>query len=116
MSEKCPYCGKTFENTKALGSHIHYSHETESWASMSQNRSEDNKQQFQELLYSCIIERGLPRPRRTDKIEQVVTQIPEGVSPTIDQYRQAYRCAVEKEKLIKEFEEDLIREASEEEK
>lgn len=112
MSEKCPYCDGEFENSKALGSHIHYVHETESWVSMSQNRSEDDKQQFQKLLDSCIIQRGLPRPRRMDKMEQVVIQIPEGVSPDVDRYREAYRCAVEKEKLMEEFEEDLIREAS----
>jgi len=26
MSEKCQYCGKLVEDTKALGSHIHYVH------------------------------------------------------------------------------------------
>ncbi len=107
MTEKCPFCSQEFANSKALGSHIHYTHETESWLSMSQNRSEDDKEQFQKLLKSCITQQGLPIPRQTDNVEKGVTQIPEGVSPTIDQYRPAYRCAVEKEKLVKKIEEDL---------
>jgi len=115
VPEKCPYCGGEFQNSKALGSHIHYVHENESWVSMSQNRSEDDKERFEKLLDSCIVQGGLPRPRQVDKMEQVITQIPEGVSPSIDQYRQAYRCAIEKEKLVKEFEEELRKEASTEE-
>ena len=115
MKEKCPFCGQEFTNTKALGSHIHYIHETESWVSTSQNRSEDEKERFQKLLDSCIVQRGLPRPRRMDRVEQAVTQIPEGVSPDIDGYREAYRCAIENEKLVKEFEEDLRGEASSDE-
>jgi len=50
-----------------------------------------------------------------DRVEQAVTQIPEGVSPDIDGYREAYRCAIENEKLVKEFEEDLRGEASSDE-
>jgi hypothetical protein len=50
-----------------------------------------------------------------DSVEKGVTQIPEGVSPNIDQYRDAYRCAVEKEKLVKKIEEDLRGEASSDE-
>lgn len=112
MSEKCPYCGKVVENTKALGSHIHYIHEAESWAQMSQSRSEKQKERFQKLLDSCLSQRGLPRPRRVDKLEQAVTEIPEGVSPTIDRYKEAYRCAITKEELVREIEEELLKEAS----
>lgn len=115
MPEKCPYCGGEFQNTKALGSHIRYAHETETWASMSQKRSESEKEQFQKLLESCVVQRGLPKPRRMDMVEPVVTRIPQGVSPDVDRYREAYRCAVENEKLIREFEEDLIREVSSDE-
>ena len=68
MSEKCPYCGKLFENTKALGSHIHYNHETQSWASLRQKRSENEKGQFKQLLDSCLTDRGLPKPRQMDNV------------------------------------------------
>ena len=106
MSVTCPYCKGEFANTKALGSHIRYAHEAETWARMSEERSEAEKQRFGKLLESCISDSGLRRPRQVDKIEQAVTQIPEGVSPIIDEYRQAYRCAVTKEKLVKEVEEE----------
>ena len=112
MPEKCQYCGKEFENTKALGSHIHYVHENESWANMSQIRSESDKERFQKLLDSCLSARDLRRPRQLEKMEQAIREIPEGVSQTIDQYRGAYRCAIEKEKLVKEFEEELAKEES----
>ena len=108
MSEKCRYCGGEFANTKALGSHIRYAHEAETWARMSQERSEGDKQRFGKLLESCILRNGLPRPRQVDKIEQAVTQVPEGISHTIDGYRQAYRCAVTTEKLVKEVEEEAL--------
>ena len=72
MPEKCQYCGKEFENTKALGSHIHYVHETESWAYVSQTRSENDKDRFRLLLNSCLSERGLRMPRNIDKIEQMI--------------------------------------------
>ena len=113
MSEICPYCGKLFENTKALGSHIHYNHESESWASLRQKRSENEKEQFKKLLDSCLTDRGLSKPRQVDNLEQVVTEIPEGVSDTIDRYREALRCAIRKEKLVKEFVEDVLKESNE---
>ena len=112
MPEKCPHCGAEFTNTKALGSHIHYVHEAESWTETSQKRSDSDKERFDKLLDSCVSGRGLPRPRQIDKVEQVVTEVPEGVSATIDQYREAYRCAIRKEKLVKEFERELLRGAS----
>ena len=112
MPERCPYCGGEFANTKALGSHIHYVHETDTWARTSQDRSDSERQRFQKLLDSCITDRGLPKLRQVDKIEQAVTEVPEGISPAIDGYREAYRCAINKEKLVKEIEEDLAREAS----
>jgi len=112
MSEKCPYCGKVVENTKALGSHIHYVHETETWLSMSQNRSESGKERFQKLFCSSLPDKELACPRDLQKIEQGIREIPEGVSYTLDQYREAYRAAIRKEKLLREIEEDLQREAS----
>lgn len=115
MSEKCSYCGREFSNTKALGSHIHYVHEMESWVKISQNRSVSENERFQKLLDSCLSERELPKPRQVDKMEQAITEIPEGVSPTVDQYREAYRCAIGKEKFVKEFEEELLRESKTEE-
>jgi len=116
MAEKCPYCGKVVENTKALGSHIHYSHEKESWASTSQNRSETDKERFQKLLDSCLTDRGLRKPRQLDKLEEALHEIPEGVSSTIDKYRQAYRCAMTKEELVKKLEQELEREEGTSEK
>lgn len=116
MTEKCPHCGKAFGNTKALGSHIHYVHEAESWAHMSQNRAESEKEKFEKLLDSCISDTGLRRPRQIDKVEQAITEIPEGVSSTLDQYREAYRCAISKEKLLKEIEQELLREGDADEK
>jgi len=115
MGEKCPYCQREFANRMALGSHIHYVHEADSWANISQNRSESEKEKFQRIVDSCLSERGLPKPRQADKLEQVVTEIPEGVSDTIDQYREALRCAIRKEKLVKEFEEEFFKESKGEE-
>ena len=115
MTEKCPHCGKGFANTKALGSHIHYVHEAEGWTDMSEKRSETEKERFQKLLDSCLSDTDLRRPRQVDKIEHAFTEIPEGVSPTIDLYRKAYRCAVSKEKLVKEVEDELLKEASKDE-
>ena len=114
MSEKCSYCGREFSNSKALGSHVHYVHEMESWVNISQNRSEKEKERFQKLFDSCLSERDLHKPRQLDKVEQAITEIPEGVSPTIDQYREAYRCAVGKERFVKEVEEELLRETKSE--
>jgi hypothetical protein len=115
MPEKCPYCGGEFANSKALGSHIHYIHENESWASLSQKRSKNEKEQFNKLLDSCLTDKGLPKPRQIDNLEQVITEIPEGVSDTIDQYREALRCAIRKEKIVKEFEEEFLKEERSEE-
>ena len=113
MSETCPYCGRSdFANTKALGSHIHYVHENESWASISQNRSETEKERFQKLFCSSLPDKNLRCPRQLDKIEQAISEIPEGVSYTVDQYREAYRRATRKEKLLREIEEDLQSESS----
>ena len=112
MAEKCPYCGREFTNTKALGSHIHYVHEAESWANTSHNRSEADTARFLKLLDSCLSERELRRPRHLDKIEKAVKEIPEGVSSPIDQFREAYRCAIGKEKFVKELEEELLKDVS----
>jgi len=112
MPEKCPHCGREFINTKALGSHIHYVHENESWASITQNRSESEKERFQKLFCSSLPDKNLRCPRKLDKIEQAISEIPEGVSDTVDRYREAYRRATRKEELLKEIEEDLQREES----
>jgi len=111
MTEKCPYCSKEFTNTKALGSHIHYTHNN---ICVQERRSEIDEERFRRLLDSCLSEKGLPRPRHVDKIEQAICEIPEGVSPAIDRYREALECALRKEKLVKEFEE-LLREPNAEE-
>ena len=116
MPEKCPYCEGEFANTRALGSHIRYVHEGESWKNLGQKRSESDKEKFYKLVDSCLSERGLPKPRQADRLEQLVTEIPEGVSDTIDQYREALRCAIRKEKLVREFEEDFFKESQGEEK
>lgn len=106
MTETCQHCGKVFENTKALGSHIHYAHNS---VCVQVERSEKDEERFRRLLDSCLSERDLPRPRQVGKIEKVICEIPEGVSPAVDRYREALKCALRKEKLVKEFEE-LLRE------
>ena len=108
MSEKCPYCGGEFENTKALGSHIHYMHNN---LYVQKDRSGIEKEQFLRLLNGCLSDRDLSRPRSVDKIEQAIVEIPEGISPTLDKYRDALTCAITKEKLLKEVEEELLRES-----
>ncbi len=116
MSEKCPYCAKEFENSKALGSHIHYVHENETWAYINQNRSDTEKERFQKLLDGCLSDRGLRRPRAAGKIEEAITQIPSGVSPTLDKYRDAFRCALGKEELLNEVEKLIQEEETKEQK
>ena len=111
MTETCPFCRREFENSKALGSHIHYIHENETWASKSKNRSDSEKERFQKLLCSCLPDKDLCSPRQLDKIEQAIVEIPEGISPTIDKYRDAFKCAITKEKLLKEVEEEVLRES-----
>ena len=111
MPEICPHCGKGFTNTKALGSHIHYVHESESWANMSQKRSESEKERFRKLFCNSLPDKDLRCPRQLDKVEQAISEIPEGVSYTLDQYREAYKNATRKEKLLREIEEDLQGEA-----
>ena len=106
MTEKCPFCGNGFANTKALGSHIHYMH---SMNLAGKRRSEVEEERFRHLLKSCLSDKGLRKPRRVDKIEQAIREIPEGISPGLDQYRDAYECALGKEKLLKAVEE-LLRE------
>lgn len=108
MSEKCPYCGGEFENTKALGSHIHYMHDN---IDTKEGRSERDKERFLRLLDSCISEKDLPRTREIEKVEQAISDIPPGVSPDLDKYRDAFKCALGKEKLMKEVEK-LIRESN----
>ena len=108
MPEKCPYCGRNFENTRALGSHIHYMHNN---ISVKESRSEAEQERFLHLLNSCLSDRDLSRPRSVDKIEQAILEIPKGVSPTLDKYRDAFKCATAKEQLLKEVEEELLRES-----
>ncbi|MFC2004557.1 hypothetical protein ACFLUK_03335, partial [Chloroflexota bacterium] len=106
-------CGKEVENTKALGSHIHYVHGTENSESTydQRPRSDSEKERFQRLLDSCVSTRGLRTPREAEKIEQAIREIPEGISPALDQYRDAFSCALQNEKLLKEVEEELVQES-----
>ena len=106
MTEKCPHCGKGFENTKALGSHIHYMHNN---IYVKESRSEVEQERFLRLLNGCLSDRDLSRPRNVDKIEQAIAEIPQGVSPTLDKYRDAFKCAITKGKLLEEVEEELLR-------
>jgi len=109
MTEKCPYCGNDFANSKALGSHIHYVHSS---VHAEKGRSEADEERFRSLLNSCLSDRGLRRPRHVGKIEKAIAEIPEGVSPALDQYRNAFECAPGKEKLLEEVEELLKDEES----
>lgn len=111
MAEICPQCGNEFANTKALGSHVYYMHETkrpmggQSW----QERPDGEKERFRILLDSCLTDRGLQKPRKIDKVVEALTEIPKGVSPDLDRYREAFSCAIDKEKLLGEAEK-LLRE------
>lgn len=111
MGEVCPYCGKECGNTKALGSHISYVHGIKTWggSTTQQGRSDSDKGRFQRLFDSCLSERDLPRLRGLEKIEEAIGAIPQGVSPALDKFRDAYSCALGKERMLKEFEE-LLRE------
>lgn len=108
MTEKCPYCGKEFVNSKALGSHVHYAHEN---LAVQQNRTAEEQERFRRLLGSCFSDAGLPRPRGVERIGEAINVIPEGVSADLDKFRSAFKCALSKEKLLKEVEE-MIRESS----
>lgn len=100
MPEKCPHCGKEFTNTRALGSHIHYVHDN---IDMERSRSEEERESFQRLLGSCLKESGLGKPRNVEKVEQAIMEIPEGINSDLDQYREAYKCAIRKEKILNDF-------------
>jgi len=39
-----------------------------------------------------------------EKVERAIREIPEGLSPTLDQYRDVFKCALGKEELLKEIE------------
>lgn len=75
-------------------------------------RSEADEERFSSLLNSCLSDRGLRRLRHVGKIEKAIAEIPEGVSPALDQYRNAFECAPGKEKLLEEVEELLKDEES----
>ena len=116
MTEICQFCGKQCANTKALGSHIHYMHGTKAAGGDTPRvRSDSETERFGRLLGSCLSERDLPRPREIQKIEQAITEIPPGVSPDLDKYRNAFECALGKERLVEEVEEMLREEKAAEE-
>lgn len=110
MVEKCPYCEKGFENKMALGSHIHYVHESQTWTETSRKRSPTERERFEKIFDSCLTDMGLTKLKQVEKLERAVRDIPEGVSDIVDQYRDALRCAHSKEELVKEIEEDAKRE------
>ncbi len=115
MAEMCPHCGKEFANTKALGSHLHYRHDssraTSSYAPGGRSASE--KKRFRSLLERCLFGTGLKLPQGIEKIELALADIPRGISPVLDQYRDAFTRALGKEKLLKEVEELLRQEETE---
>lgn len=115
MSENCPYCSKEFANKKALGSHLHYRHSSNRLASGFEMRSRSESQmiRFRELVKKCIFDLGLEMPQHIEKIELALTEIPRGVSPILDRYREAFTRALNKEKLLKEVEEILRQEEQE---
>lgn len=115
MSEVCPRCGKVFANTKALGSHLHYRHEynKENPITKRIDRTESGRKQFRSILEKCLLDVGLKLPPDVDKIEIALIEIPRGVSPQLDQYRDAFNLAWRKEKLLIEVEELLLHEATE---
>ena len=115
MPEICPRCGKEFSNTKALGSHLHYRHESNrlTFSSVLGSRSESEKKRFRSLLERCLFDTGLKLPEDIERIERALTEIPRGMSPALDQYRDAFNRALGKEKLLKEVEELLRQEETE---
>jgi hypothetical protein len=110
MSEMCPYCGKEFANTKALGSHLHYRHKSSrvSFNSALAGRTASEKKRFHYLLERCLLDAGLKLPDNIERIELALVEIPRGISPLLDQYRDPFNRAFGKEKLLKEVE-DLLR-------
>jgi hypothetical protein len=111
----CPHCGKEFANTKALGSHLHYRHESNrvTFSCELAGRSESEKRRFRSLLKRCLIGTGLKLPGGIEQIERALTEIPRGFSSALDQYRDAFTSALRKEKLLKEVEELLRQEETE---
>ena len=76
-----------------------------------ESRSEVEQKRYLRLLNGCLSDRDLSRPRSVDKVEQAIVEIPKGVSPTLDKYRDAFKCATTKEQLLREVEEELLRES-----
>lgn len=115
MPEICPYCGKEFANTKALGSHLHYRHVSNrlTFGFEMGSRSGSEIKRFRSLLEKCLFDSGLKMPQYIEKIELALTEIPRGISPVLDKYRDAFARALNKEKLLKEVEEILRREEPE---
>lgn len=109
MSESCPHCSKEFTNKKALGSHLHYKHNSNRLASGFEMRirSASQMKRFRDLLKKCLYDLGLEMPQHIEKIELALSEIPRGISPILDKYREAYTHALNKEKLLKEVEEIL---------
>ena len=114
MPSMCPHCGKEFANTKALGSHLHYMHRHKSsgvtFSGAPGGRSESEKKRCRSLLERCLSYTGLMLPEDIKNVEQALAEIPPGISPTLDQYRDAFTRALGKEKLLKEVEELLRQE------
>ena len=112
MPEMCSLCGKEFANTKALGSHLHYrhGHDKDNPATGRLDRSESDKRRFRSLLQRCLLDMGLKLPQHIEKIELALTEIPRGISPALDQYRDVFNRALSKEKLLTEVEELLWQE------
>ena len=115
MPEICPHCGKKFANTKALGSHLHYRHEGNrlTFSYKLGSRSESEMKRFRSLLERYLFDAGLKLPQDIEKIELALAEIPHGISPVLDKYRDAFARALSKEKLLKEVEEILRREETE---
>lgn len=115
MTEKCPYCGKEFTNTRALGSHVHYTHERDSQPPKSapSSRTEQERERLRSLLEGCLRGTALRVPKSIEKVEQAISEIPPGVSPVLDQYRNGFSCALSKEKLLSEVEKLLERKETE---
>jgi len=106
MTETCPYCGKQVANTKALGSHIYYMHQANktTWEPAQVARSKEDQARFDKLFESCAKDMGLAMPKNVEKVEQALREIPPGVSPRLDRYRNVLRCANGKRQLAEEAE------------
>jgi hypothetical protein len=98
LPEICPHCGKEFVNTKALGSHLHYRHESNRRAPgfETASRSKREIKRICFLLEKWLLNTGLRLPEDIEKIELALSEISPGISSVLNKYRGAFARALNK--------------------